>query len=352
MKFVDEVKVRIRGGNGGPGKVNWRREAHVPKGGPDGGDGGDGGAVIFVAKKNLNTLIDLAMRPDQKAKNGETGAENNKTGADGDSLYVNIPAGTQVYYKDELVADLSQDECMWVAARGGKGGKGNSFFKNSHNQAPTHAQPGVKGEYREFTLVLKSIADVGLVGFPNVGKSTLLKSISRSHAKVADYPFTTLEPNLGVVTMGDDAKFVVADVPGLIRGASEGKGLGIEFLKHLERTKLLVLVIDLNIDQHGYKIEDRKYSDEEIVELYTKQKEGILNELKNYSEKLFENVKAIAISKCDLDINKTAGELIKEDYKDYSLVPISSHYETGLDEIKEAMAKRLFTDIPKQEANT
>ena len=254
MKFIDEVKVRVRAGNGGPGKVNWRREAHVPKGGPDGGDGGNGGAVIFIAKKNLNTLIDLAMRPDIKAKNGASGAENNKTGADGENQYINIPAGTQVFFNDKLVADLKESESRWIAARGGKGGKGNAFFKNARNQTPTHAQPGVKGEYREFKLVLKSIADVGLVGFPNVGKSTLLKSISRSHAKVADYPFTTLEPNLGVSSISDDEKFVVADVPGLIQGASEGKGLGIEFLKHLERTKLLALVIDLNIDPHGYKI--------------------------------------------------------------------------------------------------
>ena len=160
MKFIDEVKVFVTGGNGGPGKVSWRREAHVPRGGPDGGDGGDGGAVIFVAKQNLNTLMNLSMKPHLKATNGLIGGENNKTGADGENLYVNIPVGTQVFFNDELVADLPEVNCRWVAARGGKGGKGNTFFKSSSNQAPTHAQKGVSGETREFKLVLKSINSV------------------------------------------------------------------------------------------------------------------------------------------------------------------------------------------------
>ena len=343
MKFVDEVKVFVSAGNGGPGCISWRREAHVPRGGPDGGDGGNGGAIIFSADENLNTLIDVAMSPHIRAEDGKSGGENNKTGADGTSTVITIPAGTQVFYNDQIVADMSEANCKWVAARGGKGGKGNTFFKSSKNQAPQSAQAGIPGDTREYKLVLKSIADVGLVGFPNVGKSTLLRATSRAHAKVADYPFTTLSPNLGVVSIGDTGRFVMADVPGLIEGASSGKGLGIEFLKHLERTKVLVLIADLytNADGHKQDFEDQEIDDKKILELFEKQFKIMHGELINFSEELASKLRLIAFSKIDLPINAQAFKLTGDSYNGIKVLGFSSHQQIGLEEIKDNIFKEI-----------
>lgn len=344
MRFIDEVKIFVKAGDGGPGRISWRKEAHVPRGGPDGGDGGDGGAVIFVSDSNLNTLIDLSMNPHIKAENGKSGADNNKAGASGESKYINVPAGTQVFYQDKLVADLSEPSCRWIAARGGKGGRGNTFFKSSKNQSPQSAQAGIPGEYREFKLVLKSIADIGLVGYPNVGKSTLLKSISRAHAKVADYPFTTLTPNLGVVSFKDNQKLVIADVPGLIEGASSGKGLGLEFLKHLERTKALVLIIDIYTKSDGYKLEETEIDDQKILELFKKQFELMNKELSSFSEELAKKLKLIVISKIDLALNARALELAGNTLSDVEIIGVSSHNQVGLEHLKETIFNKLKTN--------
>lgn len=343
MKFIDEVKVFVKAGDGGPGRISWRKEAHVPRGGPDGGDGGSGGAIIFVADAGLNTLIDLAMNPHMRAENGQSGSDNNKTGADGESRYFSVPAGTQVYYQDKLVADLSEPNCRWVAARGGKGGRGNTFFKSSKNQAPQQAQAGIPGEEREFKLVLKSIADVGLVGFPNVGKSTLLRSVSRAHAKVADYPFTTVTPNLGVVTANDGRKLVMADVPGLIEGASTGKGLGLEFLKHLERTKALVLIVDIQTRSDGYKQDLTEIDDKKISELFLNQYNLMLKELSSFSEELANKLKLIVISKIDLPFNKQALELSGGKLNEIPVIGVSSHLESGLEQFKDKIFKEIHS---------
>jgi len=235
MRFIDEVKVQVRAGRGGSGAVRFRREKYCPEGGPDGGDGGNGGAVILVTDPGLSTLIDFSFQPHLFASGGANGGENQRGGAAGADLICRVPVGCQVFYNDELVADLNTAGARWVAARGGHGGRGNAFFKSAQNQAPDYAQPGQDADELELRLVLKSVADIGLVGLPNVGKSTLISRISSANPKVADYPFTTLEPHLGVVML-DDARFVVADIPGLIPGAHLGKGLGTDFLKHIERT--------------------------------------------------------------------------------------------------------------------
>lgn len=344
MRFIDEVKIFIKAGDGGSGRVSWRKEAHVPRGGPDGGDGGDGGAVIFISDPSLNTLIDLAMNPHIRAEDGKVGSDNNKTGAAGESIFIKVPAGTQVYFQDKLVADLSEPNCKWIAARGGKGGRGNTYFKSPKNQAPQNAQAGIPGENREFKLVLKSIADVGLVGFPNVGKSTLLRSVSRAHAKVADYPFTTITPNLGVVTVKENQKFVMADVPGLIEGASTGKGLGLEFLKHLERTKALVLIIDIYTGSDGHKIDKTELDDSQIIELTENQYKLMLNELSSFSKELADKLKLVIISKIDLEFNSRALKLTNNILHKLPVIGVSSHTQFGLEEFKDIVFKHLGED--------
>ena len=216
MRFIDEAKVQVIAGKGGNGSVHWRREKYVPRGGPDGGNGGNGGAVVFVAETGLNTLIDFSFNPRILAENGGAGDANLREGARGKDAIRQVPVGTQVFFQEKLVADLSVPGARWVAARGGRGGKGNAHFKSANRQAPDFAQPGQSGEEFDFRLVLKSVADVGLVGFPNAGKSTLVSTITRSHPKVADYPFTTLRPSLGVVLAGERERFVMADIPGII----------------------------------------------------------------------------------------------------------------------------------------
>lgn len=250
MKFLDQTKIYIRSGNGGGGAVSFRREKFIPFGGPDGGDGGRGGDVWMEAVDGLNTLIDYRFQQHFKAKTGGHGMGQNRHGADGESLYLKVPTGTQVLDEDQetVIVDFDKVGMRVLLARGGNGGFGNAQFKSSVNQAPRHANPGLDGEERTLWLRLKLIADAGLVGLPNAGKSTFLRAVSSATPKVADYPFTTLHPHLGVVSIGDSERFVMADLPGLIEGAAEGTGLGTRFLGHVERCVALVHLIDATQD--------------------------------------------------------------------------------------------------------
>src|SRR3954469_15398146 len=251
--FIDEAKIRVKAGDGGNGCMAFRREKFVPRGGPSGGDGGHGGDVVMESSERHNTLVHFRFNPEYKAERGRHGEGSNCTGRDGDDVTLKVPVGTIVYddATGEVVHDFSGPDERVIVARGGRGGRGNAQFKTSTNQAPRHVEPGREGEERVLRLELKLLADVGIVGYPNVGKSTLISRISAAKPKIADYPFTTLEPNLGVVSIGDisDPKhysFVVADIPGLIEGAHEGAGLGMQFLRHIERTRMLVHVVDVS----------------------------------------------------------------------------------------------------------
>jgi GTP-binding protein len=246
--FIDRAKIHVQGGDGGNGVTAFRREKFVPRGGPSGGDGGRGGDVILVADASLNTLLHLRYNPTHVADRGLHGEGSNRSGRDGSDLIVRVPVGTQVFEAGtgELLHDLSHDGDRWLAARGGRGGFGNSHFTTSTNRAPRYHQQGSKGEELDLQLELKLLADVGLVGFPNAGKSTFISTVSAARPKIADYPFTTLEPHLGVVDLGDFRTFVIADIPGLIEGAHTGAGLGDRFLRHVERTKLLLHLVDVS----------------------------------------------------------------------------------------------------------
>jgi GTP-binding protein len=246
--FVDEARIVVKAGRGGDGVCSFRREMFVPRGGPDGGDGGNGGDVVFTASHRLTTLLDLRYQQHYEAEDGKPGGGSNCTGRRGKSVTVTLPVGTVVYddHTGDILADLVTDGESVTITHGGKGGRGNSHFATSTNRVPTHFEHGTEGEGRELRLELKLLADIGLVGFPNAGKSTLIAAISAARPKIADYPFTTLVPNLGVVRYGEDRSFVVADIPGLIEGAHEGKGLGIQFLRHIERTSLLLHLIDVS----------------------------------------------------------------------------------------------------------
>ena len=246
--FIDRVKIRVQGGRGGNGVTAFRREKFVPRGGPSGGDGGRGGDVRIVADSSLNTLLHLRYNPEHIAERGRHGEGSNCSGREGEDRIVRVPVGTQIFdsTSGELLQDLAADGARWLAAKGGRGGFGNSHFATSTNRAPRYHQIGSEGEELELQLELKLLADVGLVGFPNAGKSTFISTISAAKPKIADYPFTTLEPHLGVVDLGDFRTFVVADIPGLIEGAHEGAGLGDRFLRHIERTKLLLHLVDVS----------------------------------------------------------------------------------------------------------
>jgi GTP-binding protein len=248
--FVDEVDIHVAAGSGGNGCLSFRREKYVPRGGPDGGDGGAGGSVYIVASSTKNTLVDFRFHPEFEAKRGQHGQGSNRTGFSADDLEIAVPVGTLIFDKQEgelvLLADLTGEGQRVLVAQGGRGGRGNARFVSSTNRAPRRTEPGEEGEEKFLRLQLKLIADVGLIGFPNAGKSTLISRISAARPKIADYPFTTLTPNLGVVSLSDDRSFVVADVPGLIEGAHKGVGLGHQFLRHIERTKVLVHLVDVS----------------------------------------------------------------------------------------------------------
>lgn len=246
VQFIDEATIHVKAGDGGNGSAAMRREDNVPRGGPSGGDGGDGGSVVLVADPNLATLLDFKYRRHYKAPRGEDGRPKDQYGAAGEDLLLRVPVGTVVYDAGtgDLLADLATDGARFAAAQGGKGGRGNIHFKTPWNQAPRTAEPGTPGEERTLRLELKLLADVGLLGFPNVGKSTFISRVSRARPKVADYPFTTLVPNLGVVQLSDERTFVIADIPGLIEGAAEGAGLGHQFLRHVERCRVLLHIVE------------------------------------------------------------------------------------------------------------
>ncbi len=287
MKFVDEVKIYVKAGNGGSGCVSFRREKFVPKGGPDGGDGGKGGDVIFRATESHHTLLDLKYKQHQVAKNGGHGSGNHRTGKSAEDLIVPVPVGTIIKNMEtgEELADLSEKNQTFTAARGGIGGKGNAHFKTSTHQTPRFAQEGMEGEELTLKLELKLLADVGIIGFPNAGKSTFISRVSAAKPKIADYPFTTLTPHLGVVKYPDNGGFVLADIPGLIPGAHAGLGMGDKFLKHVERTSLLLHLIDISTEPHT-----NAWSN------FT----AINHELKNYSAELAKKPQIVALNKIDL----------------------------------------------------
>jgi len=282
--FADRAKITVKAGDGGSGCVSFRREKFIPKGGPDGGDGGNGGDVVLEASPHLVTLYDFKLRPYYKAQNGGGGEGSRKKGKDGDTLLIKVPCGTEVYRGSELRADLVFEGDRVCAARGGRGGRGNDFFKSAVNRTPRRFEKGTTGESAELLLKLKLIADVGLVGFPNAGKSTLLGRISNAHPRVAAYPFTTLKPNLGVVKT-PTGKISFADLPGIVEGAHAGKGLGFEFLAHIERVKILLFVLDVN----GFSKEGDPYADFKIL----------LEEIKQYNPFLLEKPFVIAVNKID-----------------------------------------------------
>jgi GTPase len=267
--FVDEVDIHVTAGSGGNGCLSFRREKYVPRGGPDGGDGGAGGSVFIVASSTKNTLVDFRFHPEFEAKRGQHGQGSNRTGFTADDLDISVPVGTQIFEKQEdgaltLIADLTDEGQRVRVAEGGRGGRGNARFVSSTNRAPRRTEPGLEGEQKLLRLQLKLIADVGLIGFPNAGKSTLIARISAARPKIASYPFTTLIPNLGVVSLSDDRSFVVADVPGLIEGAHKGVGLGHQFLRHIERTKVLVHLVDVSSASGRDPVQDFDTINEEL----------------------------------------------------------------------------------------
>ena len=308
MKFVDEVKITIASGRGGPGSVSFRRESYAPRGGPDGGDGGKGGDVIFKTSRHINSLVDFKNLRTYSAENGQAGMAVNCSGADGQDLVLIVPEGAVIRNTEgEVLYDLTSKSEVRVLA-GGRGGKGNAFFKTSVNQAPEYAQPGEEGESLDIILELKLIADVGIIGFPNAGKSTLISRISAAKPKIADYPFTTLTPQLGVVKVGDYSNFVVADIPGLIKGAHQGVGLGIQFLKHIERTRLFLHIVDIS----GMSGRDALQDYEDIQ--YELKMYDEMNQNKDGFFPLSEREQILVLNKTDL-LSKEQVEKTKQQFK-------------------------------------
>ena len=295
MKFLDQVKIYVKAGNGGDGSPSFRREKFIEYGGPDGGDGGKGGSIILKAERNLNTLIDYRYQQHHKAKRGDNGSGQNRSGKSGDDLILSVPLGTQVFEEDNktLIYDFVKFGEEFVAAAGGKGGLGNTRFKSSTNRAPKKITKGVPGEEFTIWLQLKTIADIGIIGLPNAGKSSLLAAITNANPKIANYQFTTLNPNLGVASY-DDKEITIADIPGLVEGAHKGTGLGIQFLKHIERCKSLLHLIDITND-------DLKKSYKQVK-----------NELKNYNSNLEKKKELIILNKTDLIDKKDLDKIIKD----------------------------------------
>lgn len=340
MKFIDEVRITVISGHGGPGAVTFRREKSVPFGGPDGGDGGAGGSVIFIADEGINTLIGFRGKKVFKAEDGEPGAGRQLNGKDGEDQILRVPVGTIIKDADTgaVIADLSAHDLTYVVAEGGNGGRGNINFKSSTNQAPRMAQPGLPGVELNLELELKLLADLALIGLPNAGKSTLISSISAARPKIADYPFTTLEPNLGVVTLGERS-FVVADIPGLIEDASEGKGLGIKFLKHIERTKALVHLVDVSWCLDEY----------EAFEQYV----VVRNELAKYSENLENKREIVCLTKIDAMTDEEIQKFQKffEEQLDRKVLPISGVSGRNIDNLKALMIKCIDADKENTKGN-
>lgn len=325
--FVDTAKVFVQAGRGGDGAVSFRHEIYVDKGGPDGGDGGKGGDVIFVASENVNTLVDFRYKPELKGEAGQSGAKRDRHGKSGAPSYVKVPVGTVVKRDGEIIADFTEDGQQVVVAKGGDGGYGNAHFKSSVRQAPRVAEKGEPGDTFEAELELKLLADIGLVGFPNAGKSTFLSVVSNARPEIADYAFTTLTPNLGVADI-DDGSLLIADIPGLIEGASEGKGLGDAFLRHVERTAVILHLIDAYAD--------------DVAKAYT----TIRNELAAYSEDLAQRPEVIALTKIEglddelVDMQK---DILKSVAGDTPIFAVSSQAHTGLTEVLRELRKEVTT---------
>jgi GTP-binding protein len=321
--FIDYAKIYVKAGKGGDGAVAFRREKYVPKGGPAGGNGGKGGDVIFVADSNLGTLLDFKYNRKYIAEDGQPGGNSLKDGRNGNDIIIKVPVGTII--KDEetgkVLCDLNENGKQFVAAKGGKGGKGNSNFATPTNQTPRYAEKGKPGDEKNIILELKLIADVGLVGFPNAGKSTLISTVSAARPKIADYPFTTLEPNLGIVRYKEYDSFTIADIPGIIEGAHEGKGLGLKFLRHIERTKILLIMV------------------EAISDDYQRDFDILLKELKNYSKTLATKKKIFGISKADLltpDRIEKVKSLTLNNHKE-KIIVFSAVSGYGMDELLDTL---------------
>jgi GTP-binding protein len=335
--FIDEVRILVKAGDGGNGCLAFRREKYVPRGGPSGGDGGHGGDVVLMASEHENTLLKFRFNPEHKAERGRHGEGSNRTGADGTSLDVHVPVGTVVY--DEATGDRLYDFTeagqRFTVARGGRGGKGNARFATSTHQAPTEHTPGRPGQEKRLRMELKLLADVGLVGFPNAGKSTLISRISAARPKIADYPFTTLEPNLGVVQLPNFRSFVVADIPGLIEGAHLGHGLGIQFLRHIERTRLLAHLVDVSEGSGRDPVEDF---------------EIVLRELASFSEELAAKPMIVVATKIDAAQNPERIASLRNlaEERELPYFEISSATGQGIDALKNAMAERVLTPAPPE----
>ncbi len=331
--FIDEVVLNVIGGKGGDGSSSFRHEKFIEMGGPDGGNGGRGGNVVFVADEGLKTLIDLRYQKKIKGEKGSNGSGANRIGASGEDTYVKVPVGTTITDTETnlIIADLVKDKEEAIIASGGRGGKGNAAFKSNKNKAPTTSEYGAPGEERIVKCELKLLADVGLVGFPSVGKSSLISVISASKPKIADYHFTTLTPNLGVVKAGDYS-FVVADLPGIIEGASEGIGLGDKFLKHASRCKVIAYVIDMA------STEGR-----DVIEEY----EVLKKELKNYSEKLYNKKSIVIANKSDMPSFNENLEKFKKKYKDVEIITTSAITKSGLEDLKRSLAHLVKTTEEK-----
>lgn len=325
--FIDYAKIYIKAGNGGDGAVAFRREKYVPKGGPAGGNGGKGGSVIFLADRNLTTLLDFQYKRKYVADNGDPGGSSLKDGKNGQDIIIKIPVGTLIKDAEtnEIIFDLDSDQKEFVAVKGGKGGKGNSNFATPTNQTPRFAEPGKPGEEKNIELELKLIADVGLVGFPNAGKSTLISVISEAKPKIADYPFTTLEPNLGIVRYKNYQSITVADIPGIIEGAHLGKGLGLKFLRHIERTKILLIMIDITSED------------------YVKDYKTLLGELEKYSKVLSKKKKLVALTKSDLIEPKELKKIREKKISGYKgeILIFSSATKDGIDKLLDVLWREL-----------
>ncbi|MFO3718210.1 GTPase ObgE [Anaerococcus sp. ENR1011] len=333
--MIDFAKINLKAGDGGNGAVAWRREKYEPTGGPAGGDGGDGGSIIIKATRNLSTLDDFKYKTKYKAENGQPGGKSKKFGKKGEDLVLKVPVGTILREAESntIIKDFKTDNEEFLIAKGGKGGRGNVHFKNSIRQAPRFAENGKKGQEIDLIMELKVLADVGLVGLPNVGKSTLISVITSAKPKIANYHFTTLDPNLGVVNIDNERSFIVADIPGLIEGANEGQGLGHDFLKHIERCRVLVHLVDISGIEGRDPIADFKLINEE---------------LNLYNEKLADKPMIVALNKTDLDFNDNAAKFIEEFKDDYQMFKISAATTDGIKELLDATYNLLLETEDKQ----